>query len=68
MATTKSAKTEPATLTVKLKTSLRSMVPFDVEVDGVFMPRTAADDGQIVKLPIADATRMIAKGRAVKVG
>jgi len=56
-----------ATITVKLGTAMSSMVPFDVKIDGVFVPRTNATEGAIAKLPAADAERMIAKGRAARV-
>ena len=65
---TKTARTSKTNLkTVTLKTSMRSMVPFKVQIDGEFVDRTAADDGDIVQIDADSADRMITKGRASEV-
>ena len=68
--TTKKTSRKPAkskVATVKLNTSMRSMVPFGVQIEGEFVDRTAADEGDIVQIDADAAGRMIAKGRAKKV-
>lgn len=67
MTTKKTTTRKPKLTTVKLGTSMRSMVPFRVLIDEVFVDRTAADEGDIVQIDPKAAERMIAKGRAEKV-